>query len=127
MVCCVLIALVFLLFPNTALGIATRFTQYVVTQFGLYFIILSSILLLTSLFIALSPLGKITLGVDNEKPEFGFFSWIAMLFAAGMGSGLIFWGVAEPIFHYSHPPAFASGTECGTFYSNYSSAGYNNS
>src|SRR5699024_3168950 len=51
-----------------------------------------------------SPLGKIKLGKDDEEPEFSWFSWIGMLFAAGIGVGFVFWGPAEPILHYSNPP-----------------------
>lgn len=114
MACCATLALAFLLLPQTALDIASRFTQFAISQFGLYFIILASLFLCASLVIAISPLGKIVLGADGEPPEFGFFSWIAMLFAAGMGSGLIFWGVAEPVFHYANPPTFASRAESAT-------------
>ncbi len=60
--------------------------------------------------IALSPLGKIRLGADDEKPEFSFLSWFAMLFSAGMGIGLVFWGVAEPMYHFMDPPTGQGGT-----------------
>lgn len=60
--------------------------------------------LLFALIIAFSKYGKLTLGQDGEKPEHGLFSWFAMLFAAGMGIGLVFWGVAEPMTHYMYPP-----------------------
>ena len=56
------------------------------------------------LFIAFSRYGKLTLGAPGDKPEFGMFSWFAMLFQAGMGIGILFWGVGEPILHYNHPP-----------------------
>ncbi len=52
--------------------------------------------LIFALLIALSPLGKIRLGGDNATTDYSTISWIAMLFAAGSGIGLIFWGVAEP-------------------------------
>ena len=50
--------------------------------------------------LSVSSLGNIKLGNDEEEPEFGFLSWLAMLFAAGMGVGLMFFGVAEPLTHY---------------------------
>jgi glycine betaine transporter len=53
---------------------------------------------------AVSKYGNIKLGDDDDEPEFSTGSWIAMLFAAGMGSGLLFWGVAEPIYHFATPP-----------------------
>lgn len=55
--------------------------------------------------LALSPYGKVKLGKDGSKPEFSRFSWFCMLFAAGMGIGLIFWSVAEPMIHMASPPA----------------------
>ena len=56
------------------------------------------------LVIALGRFGRIRLGKDDEIPEFSLMTWFSMLFAAGMGIGLVFWGVAEPIFHFSGPP-----------------------
>ncbi|WP_416274685.1 BCCT family transporter [Lamprobacter sp.] len=53
---------------------------------------------------AFGPYGGVKLGKDDEEPEFSTLSWIAMLFAGGMGAGLIFWGVAEPLYHFRDPP-----------------------
>lgn len=53
--------------------------------------------------LAVSKFGTIRLGADDEKPEYSTVSWFAMLFAAGMGIGLVFWGVAEPLSHYVTP------------------------
>ena len=58
-----------------------------------------------SLVLAFSRWGKVRLGADDEKPEYSTVSWFAMLFAAGMGVGLVFWGVAEPLSHYVAPMA----------------------
>ena len=60
--------------------------------------------LIFSISLAISPFGKIKLGKDSDKPEFSRFSWFCMLFAAGMGIGLIFWSVAEPMIHMTNPP-----------------------
>jgi len=54
--------------------------------------------------IAMGRFGRIKLGTDDEQAEFSLATWFSMLFAAGMGIGLVFWGVAEPIFHFSGPP-----------------------
>jgi glycine betaine transporter len=55
-----------------------------------------------------SPTGWVLLRQDparpDDEPEFGYFAWFAMLFQAGMGIGLVFWGVAEPVWHYGDPP-----------------------
>jgi glycine betaine transporter len=63
--------------------------------------------LIFSLVLALGPWGKRKLGKADEQPEFSTVSWLAMLFSAGMGAGLLFWGAAEPIMHFSTPPTAA--------------------
>lgn len=63
-----------------------------------------NIFVLTCIVLALSPLGAIRLGKDDERPEFSRLSWFAMLFSAGMGIGLVFWSIAEPLYHFSSPP-----------------------
>ena len=54
--------------------------------------------------LAISRYGRFKLGDDNEAPEFSMMSWIGMLFSAGLGVGIVFWGVAEPLTHYLHSP-----------------------
>ncbi len=66
-----------------------------------WFIMLAvSFILITSIWLALSRYGAIKLGQDDDEPEFSTVSWISMLFAAGMGVGLLYWGTAEPLTHY---------------------------
>jgi len=66
-----------------------------------WFIMLSvSLLLILSIYLVFSPYGKIKLGKDDDEPEFSTVSWLSMLFAAGMGVGLLFWGTAEPLSHF---------------------------
>ncbi|MFC1882981.1 BCCT family transporter, partial [Thermodesulfobacteriota bacterium] len=66
-----------------------------------WFIMLSvSLLLILCIWLAISPYGKIKLGKDDDEPEFSTVSWLTMLFAAGMGVGLLFWGTAEPLSHF---------------------------
>ncbi|ETD17555.1 hypothetical protein HMPREF1199_01806 [Hoylesella oralis CC98A] len=78
-------------------------------QSGIYRSLSWSYILLVSFFfiflvvMAFSKLGNIRLGTDNSSPQYSFFSWIAMLFAAGMGIGLMYFGVAEPMSHYVNP------------------------
>lgn len=78
--------------------------SWVVTNFGWSFILGASLFLFTTIFLIFSPLGAIKLGKDDEKPEYSTPVWFAMLFSAGMGIGLLFWGVSEPILHYDWPP-----------------------
>lgn len=67
-----------------------------------------SLLLAICLGLAISPLGRIRLGQEGEEPEFSRPTWVAMLFASGMGAGLLYWGVAEPITHLSTPPPYSA-------------------
>ena len=75
----------------------------------LYVLVMSGFLVLCG-WLATGKTGNIKLGKDDEKPEFGRLSWFTMLFSAGMGIGLLFFGVAEPINHFLNtPPGFADG------------------
>ncbi len=71
---------------------------------GWFFILIVNLLLLFALFLGFSKFGKIRLGGKDARPEFSKKGWFAMLFSAGMGIGLLFWSVAEPIFHYNSNP-----------------------
>jgi choline/glycine/proline betaine transport protein len=79
-------------------------------NFGWFYMLSVAFFIFIALFFALGPYGKIRLGDDDEKPEFGNFQWFAMLFGGGMGIGLIFWSVAEPMTHYMSPPFGEGGT-----------------
>ncbi|WP_193170157.1 BCCT family transporter [Nisaea nitritireducens] len=70
------------------------------TSRGWFVMLTVSVLLITAIGLALSPYGRIVLGKDGDKPEFSTPEWLSMLFAAGMGVGLLYWGSAEPITHY---------------------------
>ncbi|MBO9476750.1 BCCT family transporter [Shimia sp. R11_0] len=70
------------------------------SNFDWVFMIACNLFVVFSLFLVISPYGKIRLGGEDAKPDYSYMAWIAMLFAAGMGIGLVFWGVAEPISHY---------------------------
>lgn len=77
---------------------------FIIDQFGWGYLLSAFVFLAFSLWIAFSRFGRIKLGTDEEKPQYGYFAWFSMLFAAGMGIGLIFWGVAEPMSHFLNPP-----------------------
>jgi choline/glycine/proline betaine transport protein len=72
--------------------------------FGWFYLISVAIFLIVLITIATSGYGNIRLGANDSKPEYSFTSWMAMLFAAGMGIGLIYYGVGEPMQHFSLPP-----------------------
>ncbi len=80
----------------------------VVAGFGWYYTALVSGFVVFALWMGLSHFGDIRLSGDDAKPEFGLGSWLTMLFAAGMGIGLVFWGVAEPLHHFAGIPNRAS-------------------
>ena len=74
------------------------------TAFGWFYLISVATFLIVLIAIATSSYGNIKLGADDSTPEYSFVSWISMLFAAGMGIGLIYYGVGEPIHHFASPP-----------------------
>ncbi|MFN2318873.1 MAG: BCCT family transporter [Dermatophilaceae bacterium] len=76
----------------------------VVGDLGWYYVLLVTSFVIFAIWVSLSPMGDIVLGRQSEEAEFGLRSWFAMLFAAGMGIGLVFWGVAEPLNHFAAPP-----------------------
>nr|WP_244509395.1 BCCT family transporter [Nocardioides lianchengensis] len=78
---------------------------------GWLFVLTASALVVFVIWIALSRYGAITLGRDGEEPEFRTVSWIAMMFSAGMGIGLMFYGVSEPISHFTAPPPGTGGAD----------------
>jgi len=77
---------------------------WVTGNLGWLFVLLASTLVIFVIWLAAGKYGRIPLGRDDERPEFRTISWIAMMFSAGMGIGLMFYGVAEPLSHYASPP-----------------------
>ncbi len=77
---------------------------FITTDLGWVYMLITTFFLVFVVWLAFSRYGKIKLGRDEDEPEFGYFAWFAMLFQAGMGIGLVFWGVAEPVWHYGDPP-----------------------
>ncbi|MTV24158.1 hypothetical protein FTX61_01790 [Nitriliruptoraceae bacterium ZYF776] len=77
---------------------------FIVHQLGWFYTLVISGFLLFVLWIAFSPFGRIRLGPDDARPAYGYLTWFAMLFSAGMGIGVLFWSVAEPLNHFAVPP-----------------------
>src|SRR5918992_3359821 len=89
----------------TGLGTASgSVLGWVTGNLGWLFVLLASAFVVFVIWLAAGKYGRIPLGRDNERPEFRTISWIAMMFSAGMGIGLMFYGVAEPLSHYVSPP-----------------------
>ncbi|SDP68595.1 BCCT family transporter [Desulforhopalus singaporensis] len=93
-----------LISADTVKDVFSKIFNFFIANFGWAYLLVMAGFVVFSFVMAMTRFGKIRLGKDDEEPEFGILSWFAMLFAAGMGIGLVFWGVAEPMFHYSTPP-----------------------
>lgn len=91
-------------FPSEADTIFRDLQAGILARFGWLYLLAVGVVLAAMLLICLSRFGNLKLGPDDAVPDFSFVSWIAMLFAAGMGIGLMFYGVGEPITHYLVPP-----------------------
>ncbi len=83
---------------------STTALNAVITGGGWAFVLTASCFVVFALWLALSKYGRIPLGRDGQPPEFRTVSWIAMMFSAGMGIGLMFYGVGEPLSHFTSPP-----------------------
>lgn len=84
-------------------SVASTTQGWIITNVGWFFVLTASFFVIFVLWLAVSKYGRVPLGQDEERPEFKTISWIAMMFSAGMGIGLMFWGVAEPLSHYARP------------------------
>ena len=92
------------LWPEALAENATTVLTWVTENFGWLFVLTSAGFVLFSGYLAFTRYGNIKLGPDDSEPEFSTFSWVSMMFATGMGIGLMFWGVAEPLTHFNAPP-----------------------
>lgn len=77
---------------------------FITNDFGWFYMLAVALFLIFIVVVAISPWGKIKLGPDHAEPEYSFSAWFAMLFSAGYGIALLFFGVAEPVLHYADPP-----------------------
>lgn len=106
----ILFVLAGIFFTESFTGVVDVINGSINSYLGWFLILTISILLLFVIYLGFSGFGDYRLAPDDSKPQYSFFSWIAMLFSAGMGIGLLFYGVAEPILHYSQPPVGQGGT-----------------
>ena len=101
-----------LVFQEAATEVFKNTRTWLTTNLDWFFLIAANLTLLFCLYVACSPLGKVRLGGADAKPEYSNATWFAMLFAAGVGIGLLFYGLAEPMYYFQKPPlGFAAGTE----------------
>ena len=93
------------LFAPTSLGsVMGECLGWVIGNFGWAFVLIAFGTLALCIVMVLHPMGATRLGPDDSRPEFGTFSWVSMMFAAGLGAGLLFYGIAEPVSHWTAPP-----------------------
>lgn len=90
--------------PENLGSVMTTTLNWIIANFSWGFILLATGVLIVCLVLIFSKWGNIRLGPDDSRPQFSTFSWVAMMFAAGLGAGLLFYGVAEPVSHWASPP-----------------------
>ncbi|MBS2967927.1 BCCT family transporter [Metabacillus sp. KIGAM252] len=104
----VLLTLIFIVwggfFTASFNKITTTAYDFVIEYLGWVYIGTAFFLVIYAIYLLFSKFGHIKLGKETDKPEFKTGSWLAMLFGAGMGVGIVYWGVAEPVTHYTNPP-----------------------
>ncbi len=98
-----------LLYPVFAAELFGKALSVVTTKFNWLMTLLANIFILTAVVIMVSPYGKVRLGGADAKPDFGYIAWFAMLFAAGIGIGLVFFGVSEPLSYFTSSVAEGAG------------------
>ncbi len=98
------------LFTEVAASVFSFTQRSIVRYFGWYYALVVTACLVFTLWLAVSPRRRIRLGGPDARPAFGRLGWFTMLFAAGMGIGLVFWGVSEPVLHYGEPLRAEAGT-----------------
>ncbi|MDR9457335.1 MAG: BCCT family transporter [Salegentibacter sp.] len=99
-----------LVFQEQAESYFDKIQTFVANKAGWFFILSVNVYLIFMIYLAFSRFGNLRIGGPKAKPEFKTLSWFAMLFSAGMGIGLLFWSISEPVFHFNTPPMAEGGT-----------------
>ena len=99
-----IVVLIGAILPEQFDSITSNISSWITEKLGWYYMILTTIIVFFCIFLIFSPIGKLKLGKPEDKPEFNTVSWFAMLFSAGMGIGLVFYGAAEPMADFAAPP-----------------------
>ncbi|MFA1642741.1 BCCT family transporter [Chryseomicrobium imtechense] len=98
--------------PEGFESVTANMQAFITSTFGWYYLIIVGLMVVFTLFLIFSPYGKIRLGKDTDRPAYSRPTWFAMLFSAGMGIGLVFWGAAEPLSHFAvSSPTGETGTD----------------
>ncbi|WP_241972849.1 BCCT family transporter [Cryobacterium cryoconiti] len=104
------IVVIAIVFPTRTGDTLSLLQGWVVAGLGPYYLIIVAGFVVFAVWMGMSRFGDIKLGQDDDVPEFGLMSWFSMLFAAGMGIGLVFWGTAEPLTHFTDPKPGVTGS-----------------
>ncbi|EQM78889.1 choline BCCT transporter BetT [Stutzerimonas stutzeri] len=96
--------------PEHAQAVFSDVQAWIIANVSWLYILAVAIILLMVVLLALSRYGEIKLGPDHSEPDYSYLTWFSMLFSAGMGIGLMFFGVAEPVMHFLSPPVGEGGT-----------------
>lgn len=99
-----------MLFPHAAEATFGAVQTTIVSAFNWYYVLIAAFFVVFALAVGFSRFGTIKLGQDDDEPEFSTMSWFSLLFAAGMGIGLVFYGVSEPLSHFAQPRPGVEGT-----------------
>ncbi|QEE61589.1 BCCT family transporter [Salinibacterium sp. dk2585] len=109
------IVLVFVVYalvaPQSAEQLFDGLQSTIVRNFSWYYVLIAALFVFFALWMGFSRFGSIKLGKDDDEPEFSLMSWLSLLFAAGMGIGLVFYGVSEPLSHFANPRPGVSGSD----------------
>ena len=112
-ICSVAVLAIFIvltmMFKQQATQVTDQVLAWISTNFGWFFILGANVFIIAALAFAFSPLGSIRIGGTKALPEFTTLAWYAMLLSAGMGIGLMFWSVGEPMYHYMSPSPMFTG------------------
>ncbi|RTE66076.1 BCCT family transporter [Amphritea opalescens] len=100
--------------PEYSASLIDQTRTFITLSANAWYVGLAGFFLVFCLWLAFSKHGYIRLGDDDERPEFSYFAWFAMLYAAGQGIGIIFWSIAEPMFHFSNGTPFGDAVGTAT-------------
>ncbi|NEU29521.1 BCCT family transporter [bacterium LRH843] len=97
--------------PSNLAAVTGTIQSFITHELGWFYLLAATGFLIFSIYLIFSPYGNIKLGKQEDKPDYDYLTWFAFLFTAGMGIGLVFWGVAEPIYHYFDPATSVPETD----------------
>lgn len=105
------VSLPIIIFPDSSSKVLSAINSLIINKMGSFFTLFGLFCIIFCLWVSFGRYGGIVLGDENEKPEFSTFSWASMLFCAGVGAGVVYWGVIEWVYYYKAPPlGFSKGS-----------------